>query len=234
MKCTKECPSKEVLVDLYITRDFGLVRMGKELGVSKNVVRRWLTQNGIEIKKTFFSESKLFYDGANKECSTCHKIKKVEDFPKNDYFITTGIDSECCECSSKRYKDWLHNDGNYEDRQKKLHDYNQIPVNKTRNRIRNTGERMRNIDLLKKLKEELGCQICGENRTACLEFHHLKPATKYPNYRGAVNHYLPNRKRLLDELSRCCIICANCHSLVHHGEVKQELTPLDVEKYREQ
>lgn len=70
----------------------------------------------------------------------------------------------------------------------------------------------------KVLVEKLGgaCQICGYSRNlAALEFHHVDPSGKSMNLdsRSLSNSSMV---RILAELNKCVLLCANCHREVHH------------------
>lgn len=46
---------------------------------------------------------------------------------------------------------------------------------------RNEARRLRgrrNIEYIRVCKELSGCEVCGENRVACLDFHHKDPNNK--------------------------------------------------------
>lgn len=86
------------------------------------------------------------------------------------------------------------------------------------------GKRMTRKDSKKNLIERnrqtileaktTGCQICGYNKCAdSLEFHHRDPNTKELTISAAVRAWGP--ERLKEELSKCIILCANCHRELH-------------------
>lgn len=56
----------------------------------------------------------------------------------------------------------------------------------------------------KKLKKEK-CEVCGEKDRSCLEEHHIIERTQI----GTSNSWL-----------NIAILCANCHSKIHFGELK--------------
>lgn len=79
---------------------------------------------------------------------------------------------------------------------------------------------LRKINRRKKLKEEaisiLGgkCNVCGYNKCFnALEFHHPKS-----NKEGNVSSLLKNesRQKLLKEVEKCILLCANCHREFHY------------------
>ncbi len=65
------------------------------------------------------------------------------------------------------------------------------------------------------------CQICGYKKTnSALEFHHINPENKDFNFNMACN--LPLEK-IINELKKCILVCANCHREIHAGLIEQEL-----------
>lgn len=60
------------------------------------------------------------------------------------------------------------------------------------------------------------CQFCGYGRcVAALEFHHIDPKTK--GFGLGANGLTRSWKKTLDELSKCILICSNCHKEIHAG-----------------
>lgn len=60
------------------------------------------------------------------------------------------------------------------------------------------------------------CEICGfkyngEN-AACFDFHHINPKEKQYNPSTALRLSKEERD---EELSKCLLVCANCHRLIH-------------------
>ena len=57
------------------------------------------------------------------------------------------------------------------------------------------------------------CQSCGYDRCiAALELHHVDPLTKEMNWSKM---RLLGEAKLQAELSKCILLCANCHREVH-------------------
>lgn len=57
------------------------------------------------------------------------------------------------------------------------------------------------------------CSQCGYDRCiAALEFHHLNPSEKDFTW---VKMRLTSWKRILQELDKCALLCANCHREIH-------------------
>ena len=55
------------------------------------------------------------------------------------------------------------------------------------------------------------CQICGENDLRCLDFHHRDPSTKL----FAPGTGTRSMDKLLEEVGKCDVLCANCHRKLH-------------------
>jgi hypothetical protein len=68
---------------------------------------------------------------------------------------------------------------------------------------------------LRAYKATQSCQKCEENHPACLDFHHRNPSEKECEVGNA-----PWRgwsiKKLEKEISKCDVLCANCHRKLHH------------------
>ena len=59
-----------------------------------------------------------------------------------------------------------------------------------------------------------GCFFCGEEEEVCLDFHHRNPAEKSFTIGNQV-HLAP--ERIIAELAKCVVLCANCHRKLHAG-----------------
>jgi len=64
------------------------------------------------------------------------------------------------------------------------------------------------------LKSRLVCNRCGENHPACIQFHHPDPAAKETSVADGVRMGW-GRDRILREIERCEVLCANCHAKHH-------------------
>ena len=71
-------------------------------------------------------------------------------------------------------------------------------------------------DFLDKYRQEHPCS-CGENHIACLQFHHLDPSTKEWGISQIANR-MRSIKKIKAEISKCVVICANCHFKLHWKE----------------
>lgn len=60
------------------------------------------------------------------------------------------------------------------------------------------------------------CNNCGYDKCeAALELHHLDPSVKDAATTKHLRH-ITDETRLLQELSKCVLLCANCHREAHH------------------
>ena len=69
-------------------------------------------------------------------------------------------------------------------------------------------------------KRTLKCEICGlagDEYPQILSFHHTNPETKEGNIAQMVN-WGKSRESVLCEISKCQVICENCHRKIHHAE----------------
>lgn len=79
----------------------------------------------------------------------------------------------------------------------------------------------------RELKASLGgCQACDETAVCCLDFHHLDPAEKDGTVRAMLLKGSP--KKLMEEIGKCALLCANCHRKYHAGLLNVELRVIDV------
>ncbi len=63
------------------------------------------------------------------------------------------------------------------------------------------------------------CIICGESQPVCIDFHHVDPSSKDFTIG---KHRSRSKLWLLNEISKCVCLCANCHRKVHNGLIKLE------------
>jgi hypothetical protein len=79
------------------------------------------------------------------------------------------------------------------------------------------GRRRRKLDLrrwLREYKTSLVCTDCGETHPAALDFHHTDASEKELSI-GEVTAYGWSRRKVLAEIAKCEVLCANCHRKRH-------------------
>lgn len=64
-------------------------------------------------------------------------------------------------------------------------------------------------------KSTLKCERCGENHPATLQFHHLDPSEKEIGISKALTNGW-SKKKIILEVSKCQVLCANCHFKTHY------------------
>lgn len=63
--------------------------------------------------------------------------------------------------------------------------------------------------------EQTRCKKCNISKSEVLCFHHRDPATKlFDIHWGFTHNYSLNR--LKSEAKKCDVLCANCHTILHH------------------
>jgi hypothetical protein len=65
-------------------------------------------------------------------------------------------------------------------------------------------------------KKKLECVRCGENHPATLTFHHADSSEKDFEIGNALGLGV-SLKRILAEIEKCEVLCANCHAIEHLG-----------------
>jgi 5-methylcytosine-specific restriction endonuclease McrA len=63
-------------------------------------------------------------------------------------------------------------------------------------------------------RSALKCQICSEGTMCCLDFHHTNPKSKDINPGDMVGSGW-SWERMMKEIDKCIVLCANCHRKVH-------------------
>lgn len=71
---------------------------------------------------------------------------------------------------------------------------------------------------LRRYKSKLRCVECGENHPACLQFHHRNRDEKSFTISSFIGQTHVSVKRLEKEISKCEILCGNCHAKLHWQE----------------
>lgn len=127
-----------------------------------------------------------------KYCPVCKTILPVEKFTKEG--------RACAECARKRARDYYD---------KVKHDAQWI---------RNRNEKAKKDGLEKKLRaiEHMGgvCQDCKKSYPPpVFDFHHLDPSEKELNLGDIMRR--KDFSTIEKELSKCVLLCANCHRIRH-------------------
>jgi len=87
-------------------------------------------------------------------------------------------------------------------------------VNKDKYKEQSKLARQRKHEWFAEVMSDKFCQRCGEEDQVVLEWHHTDPSKK----EASVAWMMDNRGRqaILEEISKCECLCANCHRRVHY------------------
>lgn len=129
-----------------------------------------------------------------KTCHRCSLSKNEMEFPVNKS-RSDGRSETCLEC--KREYNRLHY------RQNKA--YYVTKAKMARDKLK---------ELVKKLK--IKCNRCSQEHIATLQFHHKDSSKKDFTISTAVGQGW-SAKKVITEISKCEVLCANCH-MIHHWE----------------
>lgn len=85
-----------------------------------------------------------------------------------------------------------------------------------------TNNKLKLKEYVNEIKQNSECQKCGEKKWYVLDFHHTHD--KDDSISNIIK--IGSLKRLKIELSKCVILCSNCHREHHHfeRELEQKLT----------
>lgn len=88
--------------------------------------------------------------------------------------------------------------------------------NKDKLQANNKAYKLKIRKWFKAYKKTLKCLKCGETHWACLEFHHVKNNKSRAVSTMASAGY--SKDKIMKEINKCQVLCANCHRKVHHKE----------------
>ncbi len=133
-----------------------------------------------------------------KRCSTCGLDRPLSEFNRRALSVD-GLQFRCRACSRAWYE-----------------------KNKERH-LKNVGRR--NVAYRRELAARLAayfaahpCVDCGEADVRCLQFDHRDRSAKKANVSKMLSNSLPWR-RILEEIDKCDVRCANCHSKKTAAEI---------------
>ena len=139
-----------------------------------------------------------------KICSKCKTEKPISEFRFRNKSKGT-YHSQCKDCEKQRDK--IH----YQESKER-----QVSVRETAQ-----FQKERNLQLVENVRSN-GCRKCGEKRFYVLDFHHRIPNSK----EDVIAHMIKSSsaERLLEELSKCDVLCANCHREYHYLEKEKGIS----------
>jgi hypothetical protein len=77
-----------------------------------------------------------------------------------------------------------------------------------------TGRKKKIRDWIDGYKKTLECKVCGEKKTYLLDFHHRDPNEKDGTL-GELAAFGWSKERILKEIEKCDVYCANHHRELH-------------------
>lgn len=85
--------------------------------------------------------------------------------------------------------------------------------------------RRRRRKWLQELKKTMECSACGIKDFRVLEFHHPEVRNgKEPNISRLCG--TNGKKKILEAISKCIVLCCNCHKIEHWDENEQNYSRL--------
>ena len=136
-----------------------------------------------------------------KKCPKCDVNRKIEDFAKNKN-NSDGLQRICKICVATQSKKSYDKDSS-----------------KYKERVKQQVDKC--ISFIEDYKSTHSCLICGEKRKWVLDFHHLDPKEKEHNL-GNLKH-TGSFNKIKNEISKCILLCKNCHYDFHHLERTQNM-----------
>lgn len=129
-----------------------------------------------------------------KVCNSCNEEKTLDDFRRDKNRID-GRRSSCKICDRSRQMSLWHErySEKYKERRQAARDDRRQLINEAKT---------------------CGCIFCGEKEPVCLDFHHVNEEEK--DY-GVSAMLTFSRERILEEIAKCIVVCANCHRKIHAG-----------------
>jgi hypothetical protein len=138
-----------------------------------------------------------------KKCSVCQEEKTESCFGFKNKKLGK-LQSRCKECQAQYHKQ------HYElNKQRYLY----------KTKIRNKKYKKENKDFINQYKSSKGCKYCKEKTAVCLDFHHKDPKVKEANI-SRMKNSSHSKKTILREMSKCIVVCSNCHRKLHAGIIK--------------
>jgi len=131
-----------------------------------------------------------------KACTKCKQLLELTEFNKKKT-SKDGLQNTCKSCNKLNLKNHYKNNKNY-----------------YKEKAKNYTNDMRS--LVNDYKKEKGCKYCSENRYWVLEFHHL--SEKEIEVSQLIKYC--NIEKLIKEIEKCEVVCANCHKDIHNNPYK--------------
>jgi hypothetical protein len=133
------------------------------------------------------------------------------------YYYKPGVKEKVCARAKERYA--LDTLFRLKAKQYSLDYYKNPKVKEAAQK--NKKQRRENIKkFLLDLKSREQCSICGEDNPTVLDYHHIDPSNKKFTIGEAVNMGY-SKKLILLEISKCILVCGNCHIKENRKKYKE-------------
>ena len=114
-------------------------------------------------------------------------------------------------------KEWLSDPNNQEKRRESRRKWYHNNKPKTYSKVKQRKNQLK--EWLESYKSNLKCEICSEDHPATIQFHHKDPQEKEIEISKTVNQGW-SKERILSEIDKCQVLCANCHFKLHYDLAK--------------
>lgn len=141
-----------------------------------------------------------------KVCVSCKEEKNLSEFNyRNKEKGTYSSNCKLCKSKidSKLYK------SNHTGRKSKIRLVKKSKINENRK-------------IVKDIKLDSECYLCGDKRHYVLDFHHLISEEKEIEI-GLLVKRASSTDRLIKEIDKCVLLCSNCHRELHFLKKENEL-----------
>jgi hypothetical protein len=133
-------------------------------------------------------------------CPLCKEPRQLEDFAWRNK--SKGIRARECKICHNTFR-------------KRCYDKNRV------SEIARSSARKRDLaNWILQLKSSMSCSKCPENHPATLQFHHCS-GDKELNISAAYSRGW-SKDRILREIAKCEVLCANCHAKEHYQQLQKE------------
>jgi hypothetical protein len=137
---------------------------------------------------------------STKKCSCCQLEKNESSFGFKNKKLGK-LQSKCKQCQA------IYHKKHYETNKQKY-----LNKSKKNNKIYKANNKI----FIDQYKESKGCKFCNEKCAVCLDFHHEDPIAKEMNV-SRMKNSSHSIKTITREISKCIVICSNCHRKLHAG-----------------
>ncbi len=134
----------------------------------------------------------------------------VSGLTVNQLYSRKGMEVRVLPCEQIKYRKHV----SYKDKSKHLtYSKEHYWANKESYQVRNKAQRERTAIIIEEAKQS-GCALCNEKDSSCLDFHHLGDKDRTISQMRGMND-----DRVKAEISKCVILCSNCHRKLHAGKI---------------